>query len=579
MFRSSRISNFAALGTKFALNRSRGYLVLLNLPRTFSTSSKMESDCKGVREYEEGGVKLLLSPDHATPNAEEAFYNPVMRINREILLCALSVVKSRAVRPVQCLDAFSATGVSGLRWLKELGNSPAATTANVTSEHLTRDDREPVDGTAGSDAHTDPAGANATTPDKDHAPANAKQPLLVSMCDISPAACQDIVENCKLNGVNVAVEEAIGLRVKLDPAAEEGLRLQSSESDAGPEPSCKRTAVATKALPTGAQSTETTGESSEDALPACMDKASLYCLDANVLLHMHAFSFIHLDPFGSCAPYLSAAFARAGTGSVVALTSTDPMTLLGRVPNIAARNFNGCQVRNVPFARELAVRMLCAAAVQAAAPLLKSVEPLFCMSRNHFATAVFRVSRGAQRTDACVSAVQKLFVCLQCGDCCFAPAGSNGGHESLSCECSHKPDVGRMWVELGPVWSGRLFEQSFLGDMQEHSQHLSIMGTGRTLLAQLLEEAEVEEAAMGKLSKAALCSPRPCAHQGAFYHRLSNFGKRGCNPPSFSAVLKSLREKGYAAGRTHFETNTIRSTAITREFQDVIDALAVPTKK
>ena len=70
----------------------------------------------------------------------------------------------------------------------------------------------------------------------------------------------------------------------------------------------------------------------------------------------------HLDPFGSCAPYLDTVFRRCPKGGVVALTCTDVPALFGCPPRVAARNYNGIQLRRTPIKRELAARVVLASA-------------------------------------------------------------------------------------------------------------------------------------------------------------------------------------------------------------------------
>jgi len=66
-----------------------------------------------------------------------------------------------------------------------------------------------------------------------------------------------------------------------------------------------------------------------------------------------------MDPFGSTAPYLDAAFKNIRNNGIIVLTSTDIASLLTRNPNTVLRNY-GAQVIKTEYVKELAVRTVLA---------------------------------------------------------------------------------------------------------------------------------------------------------------------------------------------------------------------------
>jgi len=50
-------------------------------------------------------------------------------------------------------------------------------------------------------------------------------------------------------------------------------------------------------------------------------------------------SYVHLDPFGSCVPFLDAALSRAPHRSILSLTATDTSVLFANYPTATLRNY------------------------------------------------------------------------------------------------------------------------------------------------------------------------------------------------------------------------------------------------
>lgn len=58
---------------------------------------------------------------------------------------------------------------------------------------------------------------------------------------------------------------------------------------------------------------------------------------------------LHLDPFGSCVPYIDAAVARVPNNGVITLTSTDTSTLYAHYPQVAQRHYGVAGLRRFYF--------------------------------------------------------------------------------------------------------------------------------------------------------------------------------------------------------------------------------------
>ncbi len=58
-------------------------------------------------------------------------------------------------------------------------------------------------------------------------------------------------------------------------------------------------------------------------------------MDANVIMHLRSFDFIHLDPFGTSVNYLDSAFRNVRNLGIVSLTSTDISSLYAKAQHVA----------------------------------------------------------------------------------------------------------------------------------------------------------------------------------------------------------------------------------------------------
>ncbi|KAI8518299.1 TRMT1-like protein [Branchiostoma belcheri] len=82
----------------------------------------------------EMGVTLKVKENHTTPEKTDTFYNPKMRMNREMVLCALATMAEEKDQ-LRCLDAFGATGIEGILWSKYLrSKQPQVTIGDIKEE-------------------------------------------------------------------------------------------------------------------------------------------------------------------------------------------------------------------------------------------------------------------------------------------------------------------------------------------------------------------------------------------------------------------------------------------------------------
>ncbi|KAL7888004.1 hypothetical protein AOLI_G00029780 [Acnodon oligacanthus] len=477
-----------------------------------------EEPVPGGQVYEimkELGTNVQLMPNHNTPQKTDTYFNRKMKTNRQLVFCSLAVLAEER-SPLECLDAFGATGIMGLQWAKHLRNA-----------------------------------------------------VKVTINDINEACVKMIKENCRLNHIR----------------AEGGRATRQVEG---------------------------TGESDNPIATVEVSK-----MDANVIMHLRAFDYIHLDPFGTSVNYLDAAFRNVRNLGIVSVTSTDTGSLYSKSLNVTLRHY-GCQIVRTEYYRELAARMVVASIARAAARCNKGIEVLLAVALEHFVLVVVRVLRGPTQADESAKKLRQLLHCQWCEERVFLKPGSmveENLYRQLPCQC-HGSMPGKTAVELGPLWSGSLFNTGFLRRMLvaavQHSMEdiqplvktliceadcttlKSFSVTGHSVLAnqvecgvviktlQKVEEADTADQSGKRKSEEPsnvvkkLKSDASLEHP-AFYYSIHRHSIRGMNMPKLNKFLQYLTEAGFRVSRTHFDPTGVRTDATLEQFKSVLTKYSVPT--
>ncbi|XP_019064142.1 TRMT1-like protein isoform X3 [Fukomys damarensis] len=213
-------------------------------------------------------------------------------------------------------------------------------------------------------------------------------------------------------------------------------------------------------------------------------------MDANVLMHLRSFDFIHLDPFGTSVNYLDSAFRNIRNLGIVSVTSTDISSLYAKAQHVARRHY-GCNIVRTEYYKELAARIVVAAVARAAARCNKGIEVLFAVALEHFVLVVVRVLRGPTSADETAKKIQYLIHCQWCEERIFQKDGNmveENPYRQLPCNC-HGSMPGKTAIELGPLWSSSLFNTGFLKRMLFESVHHGLDDI-QTLIKTLIFESE-----------------------------------------------------------------------------------------
>nr|XP_020650753.1 TRMT1-like protein isoform X1 [Pogona vitticeps] len=472
-----------------------------------------KSTCEVLKEADTG-VQVL--PNYSTPQKTDSYFNPKMKLNRQLIVCALAVLVEER-KPLECLDAFGATGIMGLQWAKHLGNS-----------------------------------------------------VKVTINDYSENSVTMIRENCQLNKMKAVVN--FKEEDDCDEAVEEG----------------------------------------EENLPTI----EVTNMDANVIMHLRAFDFIHLDPFGSSVNYLDAAFRNVRNLGIVSVTSTDTSSLYSKAQHVAQRHY-GCNIVRTEYYRELAARMVVAAIARAAARCNKGIDVLFAVALEHFVLVEVRVLRGPSPADDTVKKIRYLIHCQWCEERVFKKEGNmveENPYRLLPCDCYSRM-TGKTAVELGPLWSGSLFNTGFLRRMLFEAVQYGLEDI-QTLLKTLICEAECTifkqfsihgPSSQNKQEECGVIIRTPDAaadyfivhgkrkgneisqngakrqklennaEHPAFYYNIHRHSIKGMNMPKLNKFLHYLSQAGYRVSRTHFDPMGVRTNAPLAQFKSILVKYSAPT--
>uniref|UniRef100_A0A667WTL6 tRNA (guanine(26)-N(2))-dimethyltransferase n=1 Tax=Myripristis murdjan TaxID=586833 RepID=A0A667WTL6_9TELE len=463
------------------------------------------------------GTNVQLLPNYTTPQKSDTYFNRKMKTNRQLVFCSLAVLAEER-NPLECLDAFGATGIMGLQWAKHLRNA-----------------------------------------------------VKVTITDINETCVKMIKENCQLNHIRV-----------------DG----GSRSSRGPDG---------------------TSNEAEGVPIATVEVAKM---DANVIMHLRSFDYIHLDPYGTAVNYLDSAFRNVRNLGIISVTSTDTGSLYAKSPNVTLRHYS-CHIVRTEYYKELAARMVVATVARAAARCNKGIEVLLAVALEHFVLVVVRVLRGPTQADESAKRLRQLIHCQWCEERVFLKQGSmvdDNLYNQLPCNC-HGSMPGKTAVELGPLWSGPLFNTGFLRGMLFAAVQHS-MDDIQTLVKTLICESECTTLKSFVHGPSALTNQVECGvliktlqkgeesgtadqsgkrktgeesgnvvkklksdaslEHPAFYYSIHRHSIRGMNMPKLNKFLQYLTEAGFRVSRTHFDPTGVRTDATLEQFKSVLTKYSVP---
>ena len=269
------------------------------------------------------------------------------------------------------------------------------------------------------------------------------------------------------------------------------------------------------------------------------DLVSIENEDANLLLSQYGapkkrFDVIDVDPFGSPVPYLDTALRALRNNGLIALTATDLAPLCGVHPKACRRKYGGTPLRT-EYCHENAVRILSGCVATTAAKYDIGTHLLFCHSNDHYLRVYVQIKYGAKKAD---KSVANLGYILHCFSCFHRETTKYPFSEKIEkCpECNSKMS----WT--GPLWLGEIFNKQFCELMDEENKHVAFRNNRKIRKILSLAIAEVDE-------------PET-------YFVIDKISDKLSLPvPSVSSTIQKLRDKGFSAVPTLFNSRGIRTNA------------------
>ena len=268
------------------------------------------------------------------------------------------------------------------------------------------------------------------------------------------------------------------------------------------------------------------------------EKITLKHKDANCVLSCNAspkkrFDIIDIDPFGTPVPYLDSAFRALKNNGLIAATATDLAPLCGVHAKACVRKYGGKPLRT-EYCHELALRLLAGCMASLAAKHDIGIRVLFSHSSDHYIRVYAQIAYGAKKADESIKNTGYIFHCFNCLH--REMTHHIFGKSDMCSECGSKME------HAGPLWIGSISDPAFIEQVIKENQNTAFRNSAK--ITKLLKLIRAE-------------APEPATYY--VIDKLS--GKLNLPAPSVNAFLTALKESGFQAVPTHFNTRGIKTNA------------------
>ncbi len=289
------------------------------------------------------------------------------------------------------------------------------------------------------------------------------------------------------------------------------------------------------------------------AMNKLQNKVAVKHKDANRLLSEHSapkkrFDIIDIDPFGTPVPHIDAAIQALRNHGLLATTATDMAPLCGVHPKACIRKYGGKPLRT-EYCQELAVRLLAGCVATVAAKHDIGTRVVFSHCSDHYIRVYTEIAYGAQKAD---ESVKTMGFVLHCFNCLHRETTRTTFAAQMKC-----PECGEQMDYAGPMWMGKILDKQFCEQMLEENTHRAFKNHAKIakLLTTTTDEAEAT----------------------ATYHILDKVSQKlGLPAASVAAFFQALRNGGYQAVATHFNSRGVRTDAPALTVQKTMRTLVAP---
>jgi tRNA (guanine26-N2/guanine27-N2)-dimethyltransferase len=284
------------------------------------------------------------------------------------------------------------------------------------------------------------------------------------------------------------------------------------------------------------------------------NKIILEYKDANCVLSCNAspkkrFDVIDIDPFGTPVPYLDSGFRALKNRGLIAVTATDLAPLCGVHSKACVRKYGGKPLRT-EYCHELAVRLLAGHMASIAAKQDIGIHVLFSHSSDHYIRVYVQIGYGCKKADENIKNIGYILHCYNCmhREINHLPLGN------MQCpECRTRMEF------AGPLWTGTIFDSIFIQQVIIENQNAFFKNSARLtkFLTLIKNEATAPPTyyVIDKLSR-----------------------KLNLSSPSTQSFLTILKDNGFEAVPTHFNTRGIKTDATALTMHKLLKNLVNPNK-
>ena len=272
-------------------------------------------------------------------------------------------------------------------------------------------------------------------------------------------------------------------------------------------------------------------------------------MDANFLLCSHGapqrrFDAIDIDPFGSPSSYIDSGIRALRNEGLLALTATDMAPLCGIHPKACIRKYGGTPL-HTEYCHELAVRLLVGSLAKSAAKYDMGMEIILSHSTDHYIRVYAIGKYGASKADG---TMREMGYILHCFRCLHREHARGFFPTELPLKCG---ECGERLYSAGPLWLGKLSNAQFcsLLEKEVEQRQLNHKGKIQRILRLIGNEASA-----------------PITY--FVLDRISS--KLDLPVPSNKQVVDTLKNRGFSAFLTHFNSKGVRTDASSKDVHKAI---------
>ncbi|KAF8910968.1 tRNA methyltransferase [Gymnopilus junonius] len=273
---------------------------------------------------------------------------------------------------------------------------------------------------------------------------------------------------------------------------------------------------------------------------------------------------VDLDPYGTAAPFIDAAVQCVNDGGLLCVTCTDLSVLATtNFPEKCFSNYGGVPVK-AEYCHESALRLVLHTISTSASRYGRFIEPLLSLSIDFYVRVFVCVSTSPIEVKKSLTKNSTFYICTTCQSHYEQPLGrlvsktSASGNINYMFKTQAGPAVPDKCPECeshlhvaGPMWSGPLHDQDFIGKLISHvDQNQEHYGTSARMKGMLTVAKE-------ELLNPFFFTPGKVA---SFFH---------CETPSLDDVASALLNAGHKVSRSHACAGSLKTDATHRQLHDI----------